>query len=125
MGVHEVGEAAGTDLVTAPLRERGFEMGTHAYLDASTRYITEKDDQRLTEIVESGDNSATPLRVIGHDHGYWVHVATHDGAKEERADLLLSDAFWALMDEAIRRGCNWVNIDSDGDDDLDLPMHEW
>ncbi len=100
-------------------------MSQHSYLDASTAYITAEDDRRLREIVATGDESAYPLRVIGHAYGYWVHDATDEGARDGREALLLSDAFWTLMDEAHRRGCQWVNLDRDGDDDLTLPKHEW
>lgn len=105
-------------------------MSVHTYLDASTGYVTAEDARRLDELSLLGGSS--PLRVIDHEYGFWIH---HNADAEEnrstlglpaaRAELGLSDDFWKLMDEAHRRGCSWVNLDKDGDTDIDLPTHEW
>jgi hypothetical protein len=104
-------------------------MSVHTYLDASTSYITAEDDRRLTEIAANGETSS-PLRVIAHAYGYWILEHAHeqdsdDARRQRRADVAMSEAFWRLMNEARERGCTWVNLDSDGDDDLELPTHEW
>lgn len=108
-------------------------MATHQYLDASTGYITAADNARLTELAAYGPRSAlrsgAVLIVYWTEHGYWIREGGYE-SEEDKAfyrgqEPELSEHFWRLMDLVKERDCTWLLLDSDGDDDLLLPMHEW
>ena len=93
-------------------------MAIYSYLDASTKYVTQEDARLI-------DAGLAPGLSRPHEYGAWIWVDPDSVSAEEKAESPMSPAYWALLDYARKSGCRWINLDSDGDDDLGLPEQEW
>lgn len=110
-------------------------VSVYKYLDLSTGHLTKADAHELSGGMVCG------CRVIPHDYGAWVHVPSsreladherltaheHDecdlAVDVERAEELPS--LHACIMRARALGALWINFDSDGDVDPELPTYEW
>ena len=90
------------------------------FLDASTGYITEKDN----EILLSG-KFESELVVISHKYGFWVSVP-EIGFNVICKKNNLSIKMIELLKYAQSKDCVWINLDCDGDTDIsELVFEQW
>lgn len=104
-------------------------MNIQKFLDISTGHMQRHDDELLTFEVDT-PASSFPLRVIGHDYGYWVRVPLggEDVLISHVNDLLelgFSDDFINLLKAAAKEGCWWINFDCDADTVENFPLFNW
>jgi len=94
-------------------------MSAYKYLDASTCYVTTEDMKMIDAGLHPGPHRP-------HEYEAFLWVPTDElKTEEERAEYPMSPAFWALLDYALAQDCRWINLDIDGDQDLELPTHSW
>lgn len=99
-------------------------MSVHKYLDVSTSNITYPDSMRLREIGQ-------PMVIHEHPYGFWVNVQHWDNSTElvRAMERILargySAGFIAMYELAHREGCNWINIDRDGEPEPRLEQFNW
>ena len=102
-------------------------MTIAAFLDLSTRYMTQNDAELLFALINGDD--AGDLVVNAHPHGWFVHVEQDADRLAELSQTLrkvgYSEAFINLLRYARERECWWINFDSGGEDEDGLPTFDW
>ena len=100
-------------------------MGVYKYLDLSTSHLPETEMRSIDET--SADSLLCGSRVIPHNYGAWVHVPEKNAESfdddEERA--LGYPNLHACIEYARKYEATWINFDSDGDVESELPVHFW
>lgn len=88
-------------------------------LDVSTGHITKKDASLL--------DSSKAVVAHKYEEGYFVFVPEDPIESEEQVltDAGFSKDFVNLMKLARRHGCKYLQLDRDGREYKDLPMHSW
>lgn len=95
-------------------------MAVHKYLDLSTAHLPVTERERL-------DDGERPGIIRPHPHGWWVWVpadVTEWLRGNDDEDYEAFPALLAAIHRAQRLGCNWINLDADGDHDDELPTYE-
>jgi hypothetical protein len=108
-------------------------MAVHKYLDCSTSHVTKEENAlleaagELEEVGSSALKSALPMRVINHNYGWWVHAYDDDELIKDWDDKVREVApnLLALLLEARKLGCYWINLDSDGEKLEGFPVFDW
>jgi hypothetical protein len=92
-------------------------MATHSYLDLSTGHLRRED----ISLAESSSAAAT--RVVPHQYGVWIAVPEDDDEDENRRST--TPSLQACLEFARQANCSWINFDSDGDREAELPFYDW
>ncbi len=94
-------------------------MAIYSYLDISTAYMTALDNQKLTDGIDGPPHAPTAF-------GWWVWAGDDTGAVDAAWRFhCMSDDFIGVLAYARQNGCQYVNFDRDGDDDVLLAQHDW
>jgi hypothetical protein len=101
------------------------DTGVYRYFDVSTGHIQEKD-MRLLDY-DGRPRLEHGIIAVSHDFGAWVHLMddAHDLDYLNVRAGGFSDQFVKMLEEARKRGCEWINIDQDGFVHAELERCEW
>jgi hypothetical protein len=101
-------------------------------LDIGIGHITEKDSKLLRRHV--GDDEDFPVAIMEYQYGFLISAWHHSDSREPEEveefekDFLevgFSKEFLALIKLACGEGCNWLQLDRDGDTVDGLPVFKW
>lgn len=103
-------------------------MTIGTFLDISTCFITEEDNDRLqfTELLL--DDFNFPRRVIGYAEGYFINcceLSELDDVCDELLECGMSQEFVNVYRFAVVQGIWYIRFDADGDDHYDFPKFAW
>jgi len=97
------------------------EANVRKYLDVSTGNLPHEE----MEAIETGDAGGDDELVIvrNYEYGAWVWVPDEPDYYAELPKL--QPRLSAILNEARRLGCNWVNFDRDAPHLAGFPSFEW
>ena len=103
------------------------QAGDHEYSEKNSDYVIEGAEDRVQKLLDlstSHVSNATrelleseyklPVRYVKHEHGWLFFLSSIDKyINEQEFDAV--PELRALMTEAVKRGCSYINFDSDAD----------
>jgi len=101
-------------------------------LDIGTVHIPESDNGLLHDHV--GDDEDFPVAILEYRFGYLISAWHHGEAREPEEieefeknflEVGFSKHLLALIKLAGEAGCNWLQLDRDGETVTGLPVFEW
>ncbi len=94
--------------------------GIMRMMDVATNHITEKAADYLNTLVRSDDYKASLIVYEKAEYGWFLYVPD-----EIETAMTSFDCLNLLFQEAKQRDCNWIMLDSDGEEWPDIPSYDW
>lgn len=98
-------------------------MPVFRYLDLSTAHLTEAEMCAVEADFPALDDAGP--RVIVHEYGAWVNVASDPEAVEPPDFAEHYPNVIACLRRARELDCEWINFDRDAQADEALPTYNW
>ena len=94
-------------------------------LSVSTKHVPEAVAEHMDRLAYNSVCAGTnPFLVAGYEYGWFVRVPD-DAMDKSDPNAEVPDEILVIMKFAKSLGCDYIQLDADGDDHDELPVFDW